>query len=1394
MSVLIGKYLHLGISPHTLIPEIKKHVGESELFVSSTRGDLDPVLYGMNVNEIVLNEADKAYYLPVYRESNSVTPAFFYKFYIDGDGKDADMSIPVGSGKAVYIDLCRAVGEKRGKVPVKVPVAQSDDKVTMVMTDKDRYKPFLSQWNREEEILNIDVAENVDKRHVFIGDIHGDLTGLLFDLMDAGLIDKEWNWIGGDAVLVQMGDTIDRGYGGVKTYEFLGKLQEDARKSGGDVIRLLGNHELMMVMAFSGPLNSLGQWIHNGGDSVLREIMGERYSGLEKGMAEVIKGMTSGIWDDSLEPKLQPIADIIKKDKQVTDFVERVRADVLQDKVVAAYQSGGKIVVHGGDASGKKISKMVGAYNEQLKRAVAKNDFSGPLFDVGNTRLRREKGAPPSKMLTPGGIFWADYELELLGLEEKLSPQIVGHTPERKKGSKVRVSPGGRIANVDVGHASIYGGNRGYLTMEGVTPRRVSFTQASGLPEIFWRAYSDTKDMNIALDDVMGELYSRGYDHFAVSYVWNCLRQVFKTGMSEDDFKVMAQYADRDITKYLNVESVFKTVYDLSAGNRAVNADDIFKRHKLSRAAVFSILEGLAARNRLSFNGSEVTVSDEQVTVTAAAKTYEIYKNDNMPDADEKTILKRVEDSLKFGDRGTPREYYDKFVKYPYEMGAIEMKTYFGRDSYGLEYSVMRAALSAKLNDPAQEMNILIVGMATGEQAYDVAGFLAEKLDALGFKGKINIVGTDIIPAYRDAAGKRAYSRVNASGGNVEDGEGGNLIDTKFRIAGITGGGDGTGVKLLSPREFKKKYNIRFSWELLDVLDGKAVARLSSRMKFDLVVGSNVHYEKREGDKGPQEKAYFGNIKKLLKQDGLFHYAYAKWRTVTRPGYFPGTQEEGDFMNRVSSREGMAQREKAPELFNPERQNYGYEVEAWRIVQRWNLSGDKEAAAAEFFKMAGMAVEGQELYPHYVEYLEALIYLLYGEGADPGLRESMFRSVADSGQRGYDLLLTLATSIVYRVSDGKMDIILDNLEAMMIKYPFKSGVLAENAFIPTAEMLEKLMDSPCTDGVARAVRFMGIVRSAFKSGLAATCVGDELEARTTGMFAAFLTGTLRHVVTKLSWGAHTEKDLRRLSRFIALIEKEGFLAGQGALAKPGGDTGVDPLLAVVQRELDDRYASGRGEQFILARDIYLEEEGKINRTLPDLKEEKKKAEIFEDTVKLAEADGNKRPVIIALGTSWIKGYEKGRYPQYEALNPLILSIRRLCKEHGVIFVEDDDEGLFDSVKAAREKAPRAKVVVLAGLWTVAREEFVALREAGDAFLVGVDNSKLTNDSYVRLVEMIDLAVKLSAGEEPAGIPAYLGVTKILQSRDKILFYIFTPRAEPMDYEELRQVYRVQTFA
>lgn len=87
------------------------------------------------------------------------------------------------------------------------------------------------------------------QRLVCVGDVHGDLRALQQFLETAQVYDTTTDsWCGGDTILVQCGDVLDRGVEELACYQLLSKLSQQAVKQKGKVILLVGNHEAMNAM------------------------------------------------------------------------------------------------------------------------------------------------------------------------------------------------------------------------------------------------------------------------------------------------------------------------------------------------------------------------------------------------------------------------------------------------------------------------------------------------------------------------------------------------------------------------------------------------------------------------------------------------------------------------------------------------------------------------------------------------------------------------------------------------------------------------------------------------------------------------------------------------------------------------------------------------------------------------------------------------------------------------------------------------------------------------------------------------------------------------------------------------------------------------------------------
>lgn len=257
-------------------------------------------------------------------------------------------------------------------------------------------------------------------RNVYvIGDVHGSLDGLQSILKHAELLDHDGRWSGRRAQVVQCGDVVDRGPDSQDCLNLLLKLRREARRAGGCVDLLVGNHEL-----------ALAQGDYSISDLPEPEALGEQLAKLIRmGRLQAARAYRQYLMTHagvSTELMQYLIAELRKKSQcRIT------------------------------------VAALARHLNQELKAAFLKDDFSHPIFHVGPAR-----GGSHSR----GGIFWADFDFDhdtVFRYPEIW--QIFGHTPPNG-GAPFRVSPDARRINIDVGICGRYGGYRAYVK---VLPDRI---------------------------------------------------------------------------------------------------------------------------------------------------------------------------------------------------------------------------------------------------------------------------------------------------------------------------------------------------------------------------------------------------------------------------------------------------------------------------------------------------------------------------------------------------------------------------------------------------------------------------------------------------------------------------------------------------------------------------------------------------------------------------------------------------------------------------------------------------------------------------------------------------------------------------------------------------------
>jgi len=92
------------------------------------------------------------------------------------------------------------------------------------------------------------VAAESAQTIIALGDVHGNFDGLCDILKRAGLLNEAHHWSGGQTMLVQTGDLLDRGAKERDVLDLLMLLESEAPQVGGQVQILVGNHEVMNIM------------------------------------------------------------------------------------------------------------------------------------------------------------------------------------------------------------------------------------------------------------------------------------------------------------------------------------------------------------------------------------------------------------------------------------------------------------------------------------------------------------------------------------------------------------------------------------------------------------------------------------------------------------------------------------------------------------------------------------------------------------------------------------------------------------------------------------------------------------------------------------------------------------------------------------------------------------------------------------------------------------------------------------------------------------------------------------------------------------------------------------------------------------------------------------------
>jgi len=200
------------------------------------------------------------------------------------------------------------------------------------------------------------------ERVIAIGDVHGSFENLTAILSHAGLIDEDLRWSGGNAVLVQTGDLMDRGRDVRRVLDLMIDLQTTAPATGGRVVVLWGNHEVinLTVDLFDVSTDALATFV----DARSEERRRAALATWRASLAEPPGAETEAAWQARHPPGLFAYVDALGPEGTYGQWLR-------QQPMVA--RVGDTLFVHGGIHT-DYVGLDPGTLNERGHDAVARID------------------------------------------------------------------------------------------------------------------------------------------------------------------------------------------------------------------------------------------------------------------------------------------------------------------------------------------------------------------------------------------------------------------------------------------------------------------------------------------------------------------------------------------------------------------------------------------------------------------------------------------------------------------------------------------------------------------------------------------------------------------------------------------------------------------------------------------------------------------------------------------------------------------------------------------------------------------------------------------------------------------------------------------------------------
>jgi hypothetical protein len=287
-------------------------------------------------------------------------------------------------------------------------------------------------------------------RVVAIGDVHGDFDAFVGILREAQLVDAERRWIGGRASLVQTGDYLDRGDRVRDVLDLLIALEAEARRGGGRVVVLIGNHEAMNMMADVRDVSR--EAYASFADAQSQTRLDAAYEAHVKLATKRREQLERVLPADAIPKVFQPVGRAEWLESRPPGFVEYVEAFAANGRYGKWLRArevmtrvGDTVFLHGG-LDPARVPRSVDAANTQARRemsrwdrmrnALVSRDLALPWFtfeelvqaarvelDRAIVEAMREEGLPPGMEVPPSVTRHPLVELPQIGTWSILDPQ-----------------------------------------------------------------------------------------------------------------------------------------------------------------------------------------------------------------------------------------------------------------------------------------------------------------------------------------------------------------------------------------------------------------------------------------------------------------------------------------------------------------------------------------------------------------------------------------------------------------------------------------------------------------------------------------------------------------------------------------------------------------------------------------------------------------------------------------------------------------------------------------------------------------------------------------------------------------------------------------------------------